>query len=171
MTEKKTAEPDPMAPAGENTVRPRRVWKKILLCLVILLVLGAGVGAAAFQGWVAIPYLTPHQEKQKKEVTAEIGPTLRIPGLSINLKGDAGRHFLKASLVLEIGKPQLVEEVKARTSVITDQAILILCEKTHADLKQSDCKEALKQDILAKANGVLGGPKIKRVFWDEFLFQ
>jgi flagellar basal body-associated protein FliL len=103
--------------------------------------------------------------------SAEIGPMVKMSPLIINLKEESGHHYIKASIVLEIGQKDWIEEVQSRVPLLTDLAILTLSDKRLEELKSSGAKENLKKELLMKVNQSLDSLKVKQIYFDEFLYQ
>ena len=164
------------APSGQGPVPvpPPKIKKRkkrvLALAAVFVLLLGAALGGGALQGWLEVPGLTSGKEPPRPRPD-EVGPMMRVGPLLINLREGSGRHYLKATLVLEMGEATSAEEVTGRLGPIIDLAILALCEETYEGLKGLNRRDELKRQILEKANRTLGGRKIKQVYWDDFLFQ
>jgi flagellar FliL protein len=160
---------------GTEADQPRkRSMKKSLMIygLAGLVFLGGGVGGAGYLGYLPIPGLSQAKKGESAPTKApEMGPTVKLSPLIINLKEEEGRNYLKATVVLEIGKKDWVEEIQARMSLLTDTVILILSDKRLEDLKDPESKEKLKQELLAKLNQHLQAQKVNRIYFDEFLYQ
>ena len=99
------------------------------------------------------------------------GPMVKLTSLVINLNEASGRHYIKTTIVLEIGQKEWVEEVEKRIPSLADMVISTLCDKKLEDLKLPQSREEIKKEILARAQKTLQSPKIKQVYFDEFLFQ
>jgi flagellar basal body-associated protein FliL len=145
--------------------------KRILICARIgFTLLIGGLGAGIYWGWLSIPF-----SQKKSEVVASktplVGPTLKLPHLVINLREEDGQHYVKTTLVLEIGKQEWVEAVKIKTPLLIDLAILTLCDKRLQDLDKQNAKENLKKELLGKINQSSITGKIKQIYFDEFLYQ
>ena len=87
---------------------------------------------------------------------------LPIPGLSAGPK--------PGPIVLEVEKKE-AEEIQSKMPLLMDAAILTLCDKRLEDLKQPEAKDHLKQELLTKMNQHLEPKRIKRIYFDEFLYQ
>lgn len=125
-------------------------------------------------GWISIPGLSYGKKMEPSKIVAEekeIGPTVKLSPMIINLKEEGGRNYLKVIIILEITKKDWLEEVKSKTTPLTDIAILTLSDKRMEELKASDSKEKLKQELLTKMNQYFQTQKIKRIYFDEFLYQ
>jgi flagellar FliL protein len=163
-------------PGTEADSSPKRGAKKSLMIygLVSLIFLGGGVGGAGYLGYLPIPGLSRGKKTESAQVPAkreEMGPTVKLSPLIINLKEEEGRNYLKATVVLEIGKKEWAEGIQQRMSLLTDAVILILSDKRLEDLKDPESKEKLKQELLEKLNQHLQAQKVNRIFFDEFLYQ
>jgi flagellar basal body-associated protein FliL len=99
------------------------------------------------------------------------GPMVKLTPLVINLNEASGRHYIKTTIVFEIGQKEWVEEVEKRIPSLADMVISTLCDKRLEDLKRPQSREEIKKEILARSQKTLQSPKIKQVYFDEFLFQ
>jgi len=160
--------PDPSP--GRSKIKGK---KKFLIYGMAGFIFFGGGGVAAFQlGWIPIF----KQNKEKKSEThitkqSEMGPIVKLSPLVINLKDESGKHYLKATLVLEIGKKDRAEEIQSKMSGLIDTVILTLSDKRLEDLKPPESKESLKQELLQKINQQLDPQKVREIYFDEFLYQ
>ena len=165
---------------GESSVLPAQavsregeisVKKLVLPIIGVVVLLGLAAGAVML-GWLSIPGLSKATDSQPSpSENEEMGPILKISPLIINLKDENGRAYLKTTIVLEVGKKDQVEEVKKMMSLLTDLMILTLGDKRLEELKPPESKENLKQELLAKINHHFPPKTIKRVYFDEFLYE
>jgi flagellar basal body-associated protein FliL len=87
------------------------------------------------------------------------------------LHEDAGDHYIKTTLVLEIGQRDWLEEVQTRVPSIIDMLILTLGDKKMEELRRPELREELKKELLRKANQQFPAGTIKQIYFDEFLYQ
>jgi flagellar protein FliL len=143
----------------------------ILVAAGGMLLAGVGLGALKF-GWISSSGASSAQKPEAAAVEkSEVGAMVKLSPLIINLKDEGGRSYLKTTIVLEILRKEAVEEVNKRMPVLTDAIIFILSEKRPQDLKGPEPMGNLKQEILTRLNQHLGPTTIKRVYFDEFLYQ
>jgi flagellar protein FliL len=140
---------------------------------VVLLGLVAGAG---FMGWLPLPGLSPRKAPEASPAESagekeEMGPVVKLKPLVINLRDESGRSYLKTTIVLELAKKNGVEEVNKMISSLTDIAILTLGDKRLDELKPPESKESLKQELLTKMNQQFPTKPIRRVYFDEFLYE
>jgi flagellar FliL protein len=147
------------------------VNKLILPMVIVVIVLGLA-GVALQMGWLAIPGLSIGSRAEisgyEKE---ETGPIVKLSPLIINLKDENGRSYLKTTIVLEVARKNQLEEVKKMLSLLTDMVIMTLSDKRLEELKQPESKENLKSELLSKMNQPFPSKMIKRVYFDEFLYE
>jgi flagellar FliL protein len=127
-----------------------------------------------FGGWNLIPEaagIRPAWALEKNSGSGGPGPMVKLTPLVINLNEASGRHYIKTTIVLEIGQKEWVEEVEKRLPSLADMVISTLCDKRLEDLRRPQSREEIKKEILARAQKTLQSPKIKQVYFDEFLFQ
>ncbi|MCX8118304.1 MAG: flagellar basal body-associated FliL family protein [Desulfobacterota bacterium] len=150
-----------------------KVIKYILIGgIMMVLVVGGGLGLALYLGYLSPPTQSnarPAEASPSK--TTEMGEIVKLSPLIINLNEENGRHYLKTRILLELEDKKWVEPVQARMSIFTDTVILSVSEKKLDDLRKGDFKERLKEELLQKFNGHLGQKGIRRIYFDEFLFQ
>ena len=91
--------------------------------------------------------------------------------LVVNLNEPSGRHYLKTTVILEIGKKEWVEEVQKQIPSIMDVMIMTLGDKKLAELQTPQSKDEIRKELLAKAQKTPAGSMIKYIYFDEFLFQ
>jgi len=150
----------------------KRMKKTLIFGMAGLVFLCGSVGAAWKLRWITLSG-SSHGKKPGSPISerSEIGPTVKLAPLTLNLREESGRNYLKVTIVLEIGKKDWVEEIQSRMPTLTDMVILTFCDKRLEDLRHPEAKEQLKQELLAKMNQHLDSNKIKQIYFDEFLFQ
>jgi flagellar basal body-associated protein FliL len=156
---------------GESkTIRSKKFF--LLLGFAGLVVVVGGLGTAAFLGWIGTPpWFSSEKPSSPSPVQPVIGPMIKLTPLIINLHEDAGDHYIKTTLILEIGQKDWLEEVQTRVPSIIDMLILTLGDKKMEELRRPELREELKKDLLRKANQQFSSGKIKQIYFDEFLYQ
>ena len=167
-------EKTPVPPeAAEGGLRTRFKKKSVLLFggVAFVLILG-GLGAANYLGYVPLSGKS-HGKNQVPVVVEkqEMGPVLKLGPLTINLKEGGGANYIKATMTLEIAQKEWVEDVQSSMPLLIDTVILTLGDKRLEDMKRPDSKEQLKEEFLNKMNQHLKSKKIKKIYFDEFLYQ
>jgi len=146
--------------------------KKIFIGLIGLILIAGSVVVASQMGWISMGR-SPQEKKPESSSTdlGEMGPVVKLGPLIINLKDEGGRYYLKTTIVLEVGKKEEAEELSKKISPLTDAIISLVSDKNPEELKVPKAKENIKQELLAKLNQHSGPAKIRRIYFDEFLYQ
>ena len=72
---------------------------------------------------------------------------------------------------LELGDPELEDEINKRMPQVRDSILMILPSKRFEDISTIQGKTALRDQILETINGFLGQGKITNIFFKEFVVQ
>lgn len=103
---------------------------------------------------------------------AKMGPTFAIAEpFVVNLMGQDGRRYLKASVVLELSAPELQKEIDTKLPLIKDRISQILSSKTFGEISTPKGKDKLKEEILQEINSFMVDGYIKSVLFPEFIIQ
>ena len=155
-------------------------FSSIIYILAGMLIISGGIMGAMLMGWIQIsspqlesagPKGSPGKPAKPTEKPPEMGPTLKLSSLVINLNEPSGFHFVKAAVVLELGKADDLEKIKERTAPLTDTVILTLGDQLLTDLMNPEYRERLKKELLTRLNQRLQSQKIKKLYFDEFIYQ
>lgn len=106
----------------------------------------------------------------KKEVK-DFGHIVKMFPLTVNLKEENGRNYLKITIALEIAEKRWVEEVQSKMTVLSDAAITIISEKSLEDLKKPNAKDELKKELLEEFSHYFQEPQIRQILFEEFIYQ
>jgi flagellar FliL protein len=171
LPSRRLAKEEVIPPQEKVRIAAIRKIKILIVAASGFVLIGGGVGVAIYLGWISIPGLSSAKKPAVISTPPRMGAMLKISPLVINLKEEGGRHYVKTTIVLEIGQNEWVEEVKSRIPLLTDLAILTLGDKRLEDLKNSAAKENLKKELLVKVNQALNSTKVNQIYFDEFLYQ
>lgn len=103
---------------------------------------------------------------------AKMGPTFVIPEpFVVNLMGQNGRRYVKASIALELSSPELQKEVTTKLLLIKDTIIRVMSSKTFEEISTPKGRDKLKEEILQEINSYMVDGYIKSVLFSEFIIQ
>ena len=102
---------------------------------------------------------------------SEIGILYPLDTFTVNLKSDAGRRYLKATLSLELEGEELSKELDAKTAVIRDRIIRILSSKTLEEISSRKGKSKVETQIMDTLNSMITDGTIKGIYFTEFVIQ
>ena len=102
---------------------------------------------------------------------SEIGILYPLDTFTVNLKSDAGRRYLKATLSLELEGEELSLELDAKTPVLRDRIIRILSSKTLEEISSKKGKSKVEAQIMDTLNSMISDGEIKGIYFTEFVIQ
>ena len=147
-----------------STSRKKSLRRVGLLCLA------AWMGILHLLGGDILPAMAKDQKAETGSGKAS-GPIIKMSPLVVNLNESNGRHYLKTTIVLELGKMEWVDEVQKQIPCLTDMMITALGDKKLADMQNPQAKEEIRKELLGKAQKTPLGSMIKQIYFDEFLYQ
>ncbi|MBI5057013.1 MAG: flagellar basal body-associated FliL family protein [Nitrospirae bacterium] len=153
----------------EKVTRKKGGNKKLLIIIVAAsIVLGAG-GFAGYK-LLASKGGGDHAAEKKDETHAKTAIVALDPFV-LNL-ADHGR-YLKVTVQLELSDKALEETVKDRTPQLRDTIITLVSSKSLSSIASPEGKFQLKDEILFRANQVMGAEKeiFKNLYFTEFVMQ
>jgi flagellar FliL protein len=137
-----------------------------------LLWLAAWVGVFPLPGGDISPGIAGEKKAEAGTAKASgVGPIIKMSPLVVNLNEPSARHYLKTTIILELGRMEWVEEVQQQIPCLTDVMIMTLGDKKLADMQKPHTKEEIRKELLAKAQQTSVGGMIRQIYFDEFLFQ
>jgi len=165
-----------MAEKTEETPKPVRNRKKIIIISLIVLIIFIAIGIAAFfllknstffdkEGSESIPPVA--------EIApgSNIGPMIDIDEFIVNIISADNNHYVKASLTLELSTEQSLEEIQKRMPQTRDAILLLLGNKTYEELQDLQGKNQLKAELMNRINSFLETGKVKSIYYTNFVVQ
>lgn len=154
-----SASPVPAPAAAEEAKPAKPRGKKLLIVAVLALVL---MGAAV-AGWVmwsrhnAALAEGDGEDGAAAHAAAKVPPTfLPLENMVINLADPGGERMAQIGITVELSDPKAVDKVKAYLPSIRSAILLLISQRTAAELLQREGKEKLAHDILREVSKPLG---------------
>jgi flagellar protein FliL len=152
---------------------------KILLLLIgVLMVLMLGLGGGLFMMWNQISALNTQSvanasdnPNQEKAIEHPLGPIFSLETFIVNLADKGGNRYLRVTMDLELGNPELEAEITKRLPQVRDSILMILPTKRFEDISTVQGKTALRDQIQETINGFLAKGKISNIYFKEFVVQ
>ena len=152
---------------------------KILLLLIgVLMILMLGMGGGLFMMWNKLSTINlqtdanaSDQPGQEATVEQPLGEIYALQTFIVNLADEGGNRYLRITMDLELGIPELEDEIDKRLPQIRDSILMILPSKRFEDISSAAGKIALRDEILEKLNGYLSQGQINRIYFKEFVVQ
>ena len=152
---------------------------KILVLLIgVLMVLMMGMGGGLFLMWNKLSAISIQananagiQPGQGETGIQSLGPIYALDTFIVNLADKGGKRYLRVSIDLELGNPEMQEEIVKRLPQVRDSILMILPSKRFDDIRSMDGKVALRDEILETLNGFLTQGQITKIYFKEFVVQ
>ena len=152
---------------------------KILVLLIgVLMVLMLGLGGGLFMMWNKLSTLNTQgvanageQPDPAASIEQPLGPIFALDTFIVNLADKGGNRYLRVTMDLELGNPELESEIEKRLPQVRDGILMILPTKRFEDISTVQGKTALRDEVLETLNGFLAQGKIVNIYFKEFVVQ
>jgi flagellar FliL protein len=145
---------------------------KILPVLMVL-----NLGGTGFVAWKT---LTTHPASAAAHAApgeppppgaAITGPVVAMEAFVVNLNEPGSSRFLKTSFDLEMTSSGAVGELSKAKRLVRDEVLRYLSGLTVDQTLGEDNKAKIRDEVQARADKLLGGGRVRRVFFTEFVVQ
>ena len=152
---------------------------KILILLIgFLMVLMLGMGGGLFMMWNKLSAINiqananaGEQPGQEEIIEHPLGTIISLETFIVNLADKGGNRYLRITMDIELGTPELEPEIQKRLPQVRDGVLMILPSKRFEDISSMEGKAALRDEILATLNGFLVQGEITNIYFKEFVVQ
>jgi flagellar FliL protein len=151
---------------------------KILLLLIsVLLVLTIGLAGAFFMMWNKLSTLNTqtnliaNAQAAQNQVENSMGPIFSLETFIVNLPDESRSRYLRVTMDLELNAKNDADMLSDRLPQIRDSILTILPSKRFEDIASIEGKTALRDEIIAKVNGILNKNVVSNIFFSEFVVQ
>jgi flagellar protein FliL len=154
--------------------------KMILLIVMMLVVVGISVGGTV----VALKVLSPppkegkgdHEEEHKKEEPPKKAIYFPLPSaLMVSFAVDGKQRFLQTDITFVTRNDNVVTAIELHQSAIRNALILLIGEKSFAEIQTLEGREAMRKECLEKVQEVLkeefGDVGIEQLLFTTFVLQ
>ena len=152
--------------------------KIVFLLIGVLLILMLGLGGGLFMMWNKLSDLNaqsmanaannPDAEEKRDH---PLGPIFSLDTFIVNLADKGGNRYLRVTMDLELGNPELEAEITKRLPQVRDSILMILPTKRFEEISTVQGKTTLRDQIMETINGFLAQGKITNIFFKEFVVQ
>ncbi|MCK9473976.1 flagellar basal body-associated protein FliL [Sulfurimonas sp.] len=180
--------------AEESKEEKKKSSKMLMIIIIVVLVLIVIAGAIVTvlllsedDKSASIQQNTSQQVQQTQQSTSyranrdseetvsrklsEIGILYPLDTFTVNLKSDAGRRYLKATISLELNGKELTSELDNKSPVVRDRIIRILTSKTLEEISSKKGKQKVSEQIIDTLNSMITDGSIKGIYFTEFVIQ
>jgi flagellar protein FliL len=167
MSDEAEGQPKPAPAPGPRT-------SKLVVLLLLLNVGGTGfVGFKTLELADAAAHAAPHPgaEKEEEKKTDEVGPVTPLEPFIVNLNEPDASRYLKASFELEVAAAEVIGQLEKMKRPVRDEVLRYLSSLSVADTQGEKGKSKIQQEVVARIDRLLGGDKVRRLFFVEFVVQ
>jgi len=159
-------------PAEQPDAEGGKSKKMLIIIIVAVLVLVGGGAAAYFLLFKADPEAEAAEAQKAEKLTeGQIGPLVNVESFIVNILDEEGARYLKAALTLEVDDPKTVEEINQRMPQVKDAVLLLVGNKTFAELQDLQGKLQLRAEISQRLNELLKVGQIRQIYFTDFVVQ
>jgi flagellar FliL protein len=151
----------------------------IVLAAVVLVI--AMMGGGFFLMWTKMNTTLAQMQMQNaaeneaeetpEEEVITIGPIYKMETLIVNLADQGGKRYLRITMELELSAPEVMEEINNRMPQLRDAILMVLPSKQYSDIGSTEGKIALRDELIAKINGILKKGTVTNIYFTEFVVQ
>jgi len=152
--------------------------KLIIILTAVIFLMVLMMGGIFFMMWSKVSkmegQLVSVEESQEEEAVVEepvVKPIFPLKSFIVNLAGENGKRYLKIKMDLEIANEELNDALRMRIPQIRDSIMMILTSKRYEDVKDTEGKIALRQDIQNQVNSFFKEPCVSNIFFTDFVIQ
>lgn len=136
--------------------------KSLIIAFTVPLIIGGG----GFMGYTR--FFSPKHGSEEKKETEKKAVLFAIEPLVLNL---AGGRFLKLSVQFELTDSSYEHMVSDKTPQLRDAIITFISSKSVESISTPEGKLQLKDEILLRANRVMGNGVFSNLYFTEFVMQ
>ncbi len=175
---------------GQEVKKSSNKLMIIIIAVLVLIIVGGAVVAFLLMGEeehpapAAVEHAAPPVEQKaassrsredsddmSSRKLSDIGILYPLDTFTVNLKSDAGRRYLKATISLELNGQELGMELDKKAPVIRDRIIRILTSKTIEEISSKKGKQKVSDQIIDTLNAMMSDGSIKGIYFTEFVIQ
>ncbi|HTE54124.1 MAG TPA: flagellar basal body-associated FliL family protein [Kofleriaceae bacterium] len=166
-----------MSDQAEEQPKPAKVPGPKTSKIVLILLLGnlGATGFNTFQGMqqaeaAHAPAKAEH-ETPAAEKKIEPGPVIALDPFVVNLNEPDAMRYLKATFELEVADAPAGKELEKLKRPVRDEVLRYLSSLSVTDTQGEAGKTKIQQEVVKRIDAQLGGGKVRRLFFVEFMVQ
>ncbi len=152
----------------EDSGKKKKGGMKLLIIIGIVLLLLGGGGVLAYTMLIKDKGEADSVEEAIEEEVKKTALVLLNPFV-VNLSDDG--RYLKVTMQFEVMDESFEEQVKEKTPNLRDIIITLLSSKSVASVSGVEGKFQLKDEILLRANQMMGSDVFSNIYFTDFVMQ
>jgi flagellar FliL protein len=150
--------------------------KLVSLLVAVLVFLTIGLAAGFLMMWNKMSALNAQgnlaagQTVQQGQGAAP-GPLFSLETFIVNLADEERSRYLRVTMDLELAQASNADVIKERLSQVRDAILMILPSKHFGEIASIEGKITLRDEIIARLNGLFNHKVVTNIFFTEFVVQ
>ena len=151
---------------------------KIVIALVgILFIVMIGLTGGLFMIWSKLSateaqaHSATNQNGKGQEMQQSLGIIFPMDTFIVNLADEGGKRYLRITMDLELTEGTVVDDLKKRLPQMRDSILMVLPSKHFEEIRTVEGKIKLRNEIIAKLNGLFSQQSISNIYFTEFVVQ
>jgi flagellar FliL protein len=150
--------------------------KLIFLLVAVLMVLTIGLAAGFLMMWSKLSDLNTQgnlaaNQGAQQALAAAPGPLFSLQTFIVNLADQDRSRYLRVSMDLELADSADANTINERLSQVRDSILMILPSRQFVEIASMEGKIALRDEIIARLNGLFNKKVVTNIFFTEFVVQ
>ena len=150
--------------------------KLTILLITVLLILTTGLAAGFLMMWSKMSNLNTRGNLASNPGGQQLqagasGPLFPLDTFIVNLADPERNRYLRVTMDLELAAATDSKKITERMSQIRDSILMVLPSKQFAEIASMEGKVALRDEIIAKLNGLFNQRVVLNIFFTEFVVQ
>lgn len=113
----------------------------------------------------------PAENNNNNDDDNKMGALYPLDTFIVNLADQGGRRYLRVTMELELEYPENNDELMKKIPRIRDAVLKLLPTKSMEDIHSVSGKNALRDEIITKLNGLFKKEIVTNIYFTEFVIQ
>jgi flagellar FliL protein len=150
--------------------------KLVSLLVAVLVFLTIGLAAGFLMMWNKMSSLNAQGNQAANQTVqqgqgAVPGPLFSLETFIVNLADEERSRYLRVTMDLEMAESADANKINERLSQVRDSILMILPSKQFGEIASMEGKIALRDEIIARLNGLFNKKVVTNIFFTEFVVQ
>ncbi|MEM9068654.1 MAG: flagellar basal body-associated FliL family protein [Myxococcota bacterium] len=153
--------------AGEE--EPEKKKKPMVLIIVLINLIAVG-GLGVYLIFFHTPTVVAAPAEPAPRET-EYGPLVELTPLVANLNDQHIGHYIRVAMHLEVADEETKLEVEQAIIPIRNRLVIYFSDLSTEQANSVGSRDRIREELVESINEVLGAPKVRRIFYTDFVVQ
>ena len=115
----------------------------------------------------------PAEQAGNQAPRHELGVLMGMGEIIVTLRGEGTQspRYLRISIDLELSNQAAVQTASARLPILRDTVIMVLAERTAADLSRPEGMKGLRDELMRRLDERLPGNILRHIYFSDLVIQ